>query len=925
MDPKAIYYILQRITGDDQVSPTLREKAEDLLSSGVFSARDRFGEPPSGEDLQEDSFVAEVISNLEHMANGRSSLFRSPVSTLNLPPPRLPGDSEGVEGMLGRFPNLGLVGRGGMGEVYRVRDPDLKRRMVLKVLRSDRLDEPEAVRRFIEEAQVTSQLMHPGVVSVYERGTLPDGRPFFTMREVRGRTFSEVIEEAHEDFGNQPEETRSWEASFRGLVEIFHRVCEPIAYAHTRGVIHRDLKPSNIMVGDFGEVQILDWGLAKVINRRKEDAGFSDLTSTAEYPEIPRSPGDEISDVHLLSDESPGLQTEAGKIVGTPIFMAPEQIAQTLGELDSPCDVYALGVILFILLDGHYPFGGPNSPSILLQVLEGIQRRPGEALGAPRGLIEICLKATHLQAEERYQDAKELADAIEEWRLGLNRRERALQAVEAARHHLPGVYQLLAKAEDLQARSRSLLASIDRAAPIAEKRAAWSLQDESEFLTREAELRRTRVIQHLERALSFDPQFPEAHRLLAEIYHRDHLQADRRRDSTRSTTLEVLLRQHNRGQFDAYLSAQGRLFVHTEPGDARVELLRFVHEERLLRPLLRQPLGLTPIHGITLPAGSYLLEIKATYHETIRYPVLIRRGEDWGSLENPPIRLPRLKAISTGEIFIPAGPFLRGHPETTYTFSLEEIWLDSFVIQRDPVTHKEYLLFLNSLVRQGRVEEAEYHCPRYEGSLTVSESWPLYRRNEDGTFGTSSEEAQFLELPCNLVNWFDAQAYAHWYSAATGETWRLPREDQWEKAARGVDGRFFPWGDFLDPTWCRMLHSARKGPHPVPSDRYEEDLSVYGVRGMAGNMRDWCLPNSWDPKATSTGAKKAPFECPYVPRHQGPKKELDRCNTCTEFLAPFRGGCWFSTPEHCNLTYRELKPAHTRSSGTGFRLVKEID
>ena len=154
----------------------------------------------------------------------------------------------------GRLQLLGEIARGGMGAVLKGRDPDLGRDLAVKVLLESHRDKPELIRRFIEEAQIGGQLQHPGIVPIYELGAFADRRPYFAMKLVKGRTLSSLLDERSDRAHDLPR-----------FLSIFESVCQTIAYAHARGVIHRDLKPSNIMVGSFGEVQVMDWGLAKVL------------------------------------------------------------------------------------------------------------------------------------------------------------------------------------------------------------------------------------------------------------------------------------------------------------------------------------------------------------------------------------------------------------------------------------------------------------------------------------------------------------------------------------------------------------------------------------------------------------------------------------------------------------------------------------
>ncbi|MBW2257883.1 MAG: protein kinase, partial [Deltaproteobacteria bacterium] len=203
-----------------------------------------------------------------------------------------------------RYLDVGLLGVGGMGEVRQVLDPALNRTIALKVLHPRLGHTRSHEDRFISEAQVTAQLEHPGIVPVYASGRMPDGRPYFTMKEVRGRTLAEVITEVHA--AAAPHEWRPAESgwTFRRLVEAFHRICEAVAYAHARGVLHRDLKPSNVMVGDFGEVLVMDWGLARV------RAG---------------SPWGTMEMVQTDRSLDPSQATRVGTVSGTPGYMSPEQ------------------------------------------------------------------------------------------------------------------------------------------------------------------------------------------------------------------------------------------------------------------------------------------------------------------------------------------------------------------------------------------------------------------------------------------------------------------------------------------------------------------------------------------------------------------------------------------------------------------------
>ena len=237
---------------------------------------------------------------------------------------------------------LGEIARGGMGVVLKGRDPDLGRDLAVKVLLETHKENPDLVRRFVEEAQIGGQLQHPGVVPVYELGTFGDGRPYFTMKLVKGRTLAELLSERKSPAEDLPR-----------FLAIFEQICQTMAYAHARDVIHRDLKPSNVMVGSFGEVQVMDWGLAKVLSRGGvvDDAAAGKTRRTR--PSSPRPGSATDSDL-----------SQAGSVLGTPAYMAPEQARGEIDSVDERADVFALGSILCEILTGQPAFVGRSSGEI---------------------------------------------------------------------------------------------------------------------------------------------------------------------------------------------------------------------------------------------------------------------------------------------------------------------------------------------------------------------------------------------------------------------------------------------------------------------------------------------------------------------------------------------------------------------------------
>jgi serine/threonine-protein kinase len=297
------------------------------------------------------------------------------------------------------------IARGGMGVVLRVRDEDLRRELAVKVLREGLADDESTLARFVEEAQIGGQLQHPGIVPVYELGRMEDRRPYFAMKLIRGRTLAALLAER-----KSPDEDP------HRFLAIFDQVCQAIAYAHARGVVHRDLKPGNVMIGSFGEVQVVDWGLAKVIGARAEPA-----------QPVGAKPSDTV--VTTLRSGRSTSHSIAGTVMGTPAYMPPEQARGEVDHVDERADVFALGAILCEILTGRAPYRGEKDESAEL-VLARTRERLATLRGAPE-LGELCIRCLAPERDERPRNAAELAAAIGAYRSSIEDRARAAQ-IEAA-------------------------------------------------------------------------------------------------------------------------------------------------------------------------------------------------------------------------------------------------------------------------------------------------------------------------------------------------------------------------------------------------------------------------------------------------------------------------------------------------------------
>ncbi|MFO0589962.1 MAG: bifunctional serine/threonine-protein kinase/formylglycine-generating enzyme family protein [Polyangiaceae bacterium] len=788
-----------------------------------------------------------------------------------------------------RYQDICLLGSGGFGEVRRVFDSHLGRVVAMKILRPDVGAAPRLRRRFLAEVRLTAGLLHPGIIAIHDHGELADGRLWFTMPEVRGRTLRDV---ASDVFGR---EGADMAVRQRRLVEVFARVCEAMAYAHSRGVIHRDLKPENIMIGAFGEVMVMDWGIARRVGPDDE-------------PDVsPRIPAEEA-----LAE---GGLTRDGDVVGTLAYMPPEQARGDLRVLGPPADVYALGAILHHLLAGRPPFEG-SAQEIWSRIQEGAP--PLDELDAPAELASICARAMAREPAERYAHAGEIAAEIEAFLSGARRREMALRKLAEALSHAPEIASLRARAEGLRAQAAAALSSVKPFDPVEIKVPGWALEDEAARLDREAALGEATWIEAVHGALAIDPDLPEAHAALADHYRDKLAQAERGRRPEEAARFEVLLRARDRGRHAAFLSGKGALSLVTDPPGARVILERYELRRRRLTPVAIGEIGPTPIVDLALDKGSYRLRISAPGRAEVVYPALIERGERWDG--RPPggrgpsaVPLPRADEVLENEVIVPAGwSWTGGDPDAPDSLPATRVWIDGFAIGRFPVTNEEYLAFLNDLVARGREDEALAACPRANrGTVDPSDHELSYARSPDGRFRLKEQDSAQVwspRGPAVLMSWRAAVAYTRWYAARTGRPYRLPHELEREKAARGVDGRFYPWGDFFDATWACVLASHPGEAGRVDVDAYPEDESPHGLRGGAGNSRDFCC-NSWT------------LEGPPI---RGGRLVIEQASSEEEAYRAVRGGAWSSVPNHCRAAARfVLRPGEGRSA-IGLRVVRSL-
>jgi serine/threonine protein kinase/Flp pilus assembly protein TadD len=393
---------------------------------------------------------------LEEMLRTASVTLLDPVAPAAKPLPQpLPDEStvpgEEWPGQVGNYVTLGVLGRGGMGVVLRVRDPKFNRPLALKLLLNAYKDHAELRQRFREEARLMGQLQHPGIPPVHDLGQLPDGRPYFVMKLIKGQTLAALLRDRGvrrqgagvRNEGSGQRETNQFAPKClfpdrdpslltSPLLGIFDQVCQTIAYTHAHNIIHRDLKPSNVMVGSFGEVQVMDWGLAKLL--APLEAAAATVVEATPPP----------TTIYSVRPGQPGSGTQPGTAMGTPAYMAPEQARGETERLDQRCDVFCLGAILCELLTGKPAFDAATALESHRLAMKGDLSDALARLascGAYPALIELARRCLAPEREDRLPDAGAVAQAVAQFQADMQQRlqraeiERVQAQIKTAEEH----------------------------------------------------------------------------------------------------------------------------------------------------------------------------------------------------------------------------------------------------------------------------------------------------------------------------------------------------------------------------------------------------------------------------------------------------------------------------------------------------------
>jgi formylglycine-generating enzyme required for sulfatase activity/serine/threonine protein kinase len=792
----------------------------------------------------------------------------------------------------GRYELGAELARGGCGAILEAWDRDLRRRVAMKVLLGRDAQgrpilggraEPRAISRFLEEAQVTGQLEHPGIVPVHELGLDAHGQVYFTMALVRGRDFEQIIRLVH---------ARQDGWSVPRALGVLQRICETMAYAHERGVVHRDLKPSNVMVGRYGEAYVMDWGFARVLGRRA-DADAAELsTSRREFAQgAPSDP----------------LTTKDGDVLGTPAYMPPEQASGRIEDVDRRSDVYAAGAMLYHLLAGVPPFQGrganPGARSTAREVLDAVMRGPPRpvhelARGVPPELEAICDKAMARARDSRYGDMREMADDLRAYlEVRVVRAWRSGAAAELSKWIRRNRGLALASAAAVAALVVGLAASLTLFATAEEERArVLRLADHRRL--RELEQRADDLWPALpERRADYDAWLAEARSLLErlETEHRPTL-ADLERRAGGST--EDLWHEESLADLVRQLEAfAGALVPDVE---ARLEWASEV-EERTTTGAEVAPLWEAATASIRDPRSSPRYGGLALEPQVGLVPIGRDPASGLWEFAHPqsgavPSRDPDSGTLAIGAetglvfVLVPGGTFRMGGPGEDEG-PVHEVALEPFFLSK---------------------------CEMTAGQWLRSAGW-----NPSAHLGERADLVYTLRHPVEQVSWVECDRVLRRMGLA------LPTEARWEYAARAGTTSAWSAGDAREAlVGCANLAdqaAARIGADwseiadwPELDDGFPVAAPVgslrpnpFGLHDVHGNVWEWCLDHYGSyalPVRAGAGRRPGPLAPGGL--------ALERVN---------RGGGFYDTARSARSAARMFQRSDRAYDDLGVRPAREVD
>ncbi len=768
--------------------------------------------------------------------------------------------------------NKEQLGIGGTGVVCVAEDDILGRTIAIKTLLPELSFSQDQIERLALEAQAAAQLEHPNIVPIHALGVSPTLGFYFTMKLLRGDSLRRVITELAQ---RNPAYTKEYTHS--KLIAIFIKICQGIAYAHSKDIMHRDLKPENIRVGSYGEVTIIDWGLVRKVNAPTPTRHYA---STVKPATSQKSSESFLGQIKLATTN----QTMDGQLAGTPRYMSPEQAGGQISELDVRTDIYSLGVILYELLTYVNPFADVTAEDDIINAVTSSEfNRPRHTYigrSTPPDLEAICLKAMARRKEDRYQTVADLIHDIYAHQEGRPvtaytaspwirlkklcqrnplRTTMLFSAVLSIAILMTTIYYIE------QQRFKSALAEVttkvNNAVNLQTVLEQRLKKDKSEDVWRfdATVARATDANEDLQNEI--DNLFDSANLLLSSISTLSQWRPEVRfwRERIMRERILFALRHHRLAEVERWLRQMRNTFgtnlencspamlniirgveiarrgdcivtMTTTPVAATLDLrpFRCNPDTDRIEPLDSMPLesNTPPIPPQVIPKGNYLLTATLPGLPPVIYPFFLEHGETRDIV----ITIP--KAIPENTVYVPDGIAKIGGSVSSLNPKRKE-YIQGFFIGKYEVTFGEYLEFWNALTdpqeKNDYMSRIQFNADNY---IAVNAWSPEGKLNP----GFSSDR------PVIGISLQAAMAFCDWKARMLNRPCRLPTATEWEKAARGADGRDYPWGNTFRPAYAytfentaiREAYGAWAPPGIVPFDK-----SPYGAFDMAGNVREW--------------------------------------------------------------------------------------
>lgn len=806
-----------------------------------------------------------------------------------------------------KYVRLEKIGQGATCHVYKARDEDFQRYVAMKIFIESEQLAGDALERFLEEAQITSQLQHPNIVPIHDLGIDEIGRIFFTMKWVQGETLATHLSKRSEKKFEKKSESlkknktlpqktpEDVKQNILSLLHLFLKICDGIAYAHSRHVIHRDLKPENIMVGEFGETLIMDWGIAYVLGR--EDKHFKDL---------------KLAISQIQNNETSSRRTLVGSVFGTLSYMPPEQARGDLEHVDVRSDVFSLGAILYEILTETPPYKPKSVIEMLIQASKAEIEAPEKRTKAfvPAELSAICMKALSAKPAFRYQQVQHLSEDIRRYLEGRSVSAKSDNIVEKTikwtkRHKAATTSMITAfvfvllfffsyawnqKIQEklLQERLIQLESiyqqSFEKNAErlrLLEQYATLYFQNTQKNITEAEEALRLKLIEANAAHTVLSIQIQERIRFIKKEFIAFPLSQKKcisletllKKDELTYQTYSLLFQEKQQVSI-AYLQQKTDLPLQLEKLYEEVQAFESHSPEynAETKTLLNQlkPLGFIQLkmrgkteavrlfsfepdpNGLLqkkpvssfqfvesqslLAPASYLLEINVSAQkEPIVYPFFLLRGEtQLLTIETFPFQQISLPGMQ----FVPRGKFFQGG-EAGESLRYHRSEVSSFFMDQREVTYQDFLPYVQERVRQG--VPLNNISPQ---SLVLRNNAPAILQEGNRFF---IHQAQPPKMPLIYITWKDAKEYCVWKNELAKQTglsqygfFDLPTEAEWEYAARGADGRAFVWGNEFKRSYANVA-KVRSPAFTAEVGSFEKDCSLFKIYDLAGNIREWTI------------------------------------------------------------------------------------